>query len=223
MKKFFSFKMMPLLTLSIFSLMGIGGVSASFIYAEANAESKDTTIKNSIGSFIYNQSSSLLKTNHLVECILNGTVADPSIGMNIVSSPINQIIYNRKHDSNGGYWINNNPLGSMDSEATTEMAKFFDSETSGMSFLISLPKGDDISSFIIYTTDILINNEYNEKIYYDPIYIQPIYKTTIQKGSDGIYHAILTEEGKAKTSTYIHYNYPTTYNFTGSFTEWQKI
>jgi hypothetical protein len=147
--------------------------------------------------------SDILGENHqnLIEKILNGIYVDSNgqetkIGLNNPDSYINNEINNR---ANGNFWFRSDILGSMDFWERSDIEKFFDTSTTGLSFLIHFPEGSS-DTYYLFTTSIHLgdsspNIPIGEKIY-------PVYRTTLHKGDDGVWKATETHTGSANSAYY---------------------
>ena len=137
----------------------------------------------------------------LIEAILNGTYTESNgkisgIGLNNPDSYINQEIAKR---ANGNFWFRSDILGSMDFWEKSDIEKFFDTETNGLSFLLHFPQGQ-ADTYYLYTTSVELgesnpNVPIGEKIY-------PVYRTELKKGEDGVWDATETKTGYALSAYY---------------------
>lgn len=142
----------------------------------------------------------------LIEAILNGTYTNPNgtitnIGLNNPDSYINNEISSR---TNGYFFFRSDILGSMDYWEREDIDKFFDTGTSGLTFLLYFPEGQT-DTYYLYTTSIILGDE-DPNIPIDEL-IYPVYRTTLQKGEDGVWKATETKTGYTKS---VYYQNPIT-------------
>ncbi|MBR7100626.1 MAG: hypothetical protein IKC91_05730 [Clostridia bacterium] len=147
--------------------------------------------------------SDILGENHqvLIETIINGTYTDENgnvtdIGLNNPDSYINNEIQNR---INGNFWFRSDMLGSMDFWERQDIEKFFNTETTGLAFLIYFPE-DQPNVHYLFTTSVDLgenspNIPIDQKIY-------PVYRTELKKNSEGIWEAVETKTGYADSAYY---------------------
>lgn len=139
----------------------------------------------------------------LIETILNGTYTESNgkvtqIGLNSPDSYINNEIKNR---ANGNFLFRSDILGSMDFWERNDIDKFFDTGTSGLSFLLYFPEGES-DTYYLYTTSIDLGESSNSpNIPIDEI-IYPVYRTELKKDEEGKWKATETKTGYAKSAYY---------------------
>ena len=142
--------------------------------------------------------------NHkiLIENVLNGTYVSgnstQNIGLNTPDSYLVQEIEKRKDIS----YRDANQLGSMDLWQSDRINEFFNLSTSSnkVEFILKFPDGSD-DTYYLYSTSLDLGDGWSPEI---PVgtYIFPVYKTTLQRNADGIWEAISTEVGHAKSARY---------------------
>lgn len=136
----------------------------------------------------------------LIHNILNGTYVNENgsitnIGLNNPDSYIAQEINNR---ANGNFLFRSDVLGSMDYWERSDISKFFDTGTTGLSFVLHFP--EDSEEYYLYTTSIDLgestpNVPVGEKIY-------PIYRTKLELNEQGEWVATETKTGYADSAYY---------------------
>lgn len=184
---------------------GIGSVKAVWHYAQSISD--DIYIPISVEVFPWVGADQLpddvLGEDHqaLIEAILNGTYTNSdgtitNIGLNNPNSYINNEITNR---TDGRFFFRSDILGSMDYWEREDIKKFFDTGTSGLTFLLHFPEGQT-DTYYLYTTSIILgdgdpNIPIEELIY-------PVYRTTLNKGEDGVWVATETKTGYAESAYY---------------------
>jgi hypothetical protein len=139
----------------------------------------------------------------LIETILSGTHTDANgnvteIGLNNPNSYINQEIANR---TQGNSWFTSDTLGSMDFWESSDIAKYFDTDTTGLEFVVYFPT-DEPNVHYLFTTSVELgeSNSPNFPIG-EPIY--PIYRTKlIQNAETGEWEAVETKTGSCKSAYY---------------------
>lgn len=137
----------------------------------------------------------------LIEAILNGTYTDANgtithIGLNNPDSYINNEIQNR---ADGNFLFRSDILGSMDFWERNDINKFFNTNTTGLSFLLYFPEGQS-DIYYLYTTSIDLgentpNIPVGEKVY-------PVYRTELHLEEDGVWRAKETKTGYATSAYY---------------------
>lgn len=139
----------------------------------------------------------------LIDKILNGTYTESNgkvtqIGLNNPDSYINNEINSR---ANGNFLFRSDILGSMDFWERSDIEKFFDIATDGLSFLLYFPEGVS-DTYYLYTTSIDLGEQSNspnipigEKIY-------PVYRTELKKNDEGVWIATETKTGYAESAYY---------------------
>ena len=142
--------------------------------------------------------------NHkiLIENVLNGTYVSgnstQNIGLNTPNSYLVQEIEARKDIS----YRDANQLGSMDLWQSDRINEFFNLSTSSskVEFILKFPDGSN-DTYYLYSTSLDLGDGWNPEI---PVgtYIFPVYRTTLQRNADGIWEAISTEVGHAKSARY---------------------
>ncbi len=147
--------------------------------------------------------SDILGENHqmLIEKILNGIYIDGNgketkIGLNNPNSYINNEIQSR---ANGNFWFRSDILGSMDFWERNDIEKFFDTETTGLAFLLYFPEGSS-DTYYLYTTSVDLGESSPNIPIGETIY--PIYQTELKKNEDGVWEATETKTGHADSAYY---------------------
>ena len=194
------------LVISVFiSCLSFGGVQGAWHYAMS--VSGEINIPINVEVFPWEGADQLpgdvAGENHqkLVEAILDGTYTNSdgtvtNIGLNNPNSYISQEIANR---SAGNFLFRSDILGSMDYWERNDIAKFFDTETSGLEFVLHFPNGEE-EPYYLYTTSAELgesdpNFPIGEKIY-------PIYRTEFRKNEKGEWEATETKTGYAESAYY---------------------
>ena len=142
--------------------------------------------------------------NHkiLIENVLSGTYVSgnstQNIGLNTPNSYLVQEIQSRKNIS----YRDADQLGSMDLWQSDRINEFFNLSTSSneVEFILKFPDGSD-DTYYLYSTSVNLGDGWTPEI---PVgtYIYPVYKTTLQRNSAGVWEAISTEVGRAKSARY---------------------
>lgn len=186
---------------------GISGVFAEWKYSEAISADVDLDIKVIVMPWegadeLPNQNE--YGNNHkiLIEQVLNGTYVSgtttQNIGLNTQDSYLVEEIQKRKNIS----YRDADQLGSMDIWQSDRISEFFSlSEASNkITFILEFPDGSD-DTYYLYSTSLDLGSGYTPII---PVgtNIYPIYKTTLQRNSEGVWEAISTEVGYAKSARY---------------------
>lgn len=194
------------LVISVFiSCLSFGGVQGAWHYAMSVSGEINIPIKVEV--FPWEGADQLpgdvAGENHqkLVEAIIDGTYTNSdgtvtNIGLNNPDSYISQEIANR---SEGNFLFRSDILGSMDYWERNDIAKFFDTETSGLEFVLHFPNGEE-EPYYLYTTSAELgesnpNFPIDEKIY-------PIYRTEFRKNEKGEWEATETKTGYAESAYY---------------------
>ncbi len=187
--------------------IGTYGVLAEWKYSESLSANVDLDIKVMVlpwegADELPNQSE--YGNNHkiLIENVLNGTYVSggetQGIGLNTKNSYLVREIENRKDIS----YRDANQLGSMDIWQSDRLNEFFElSDTSNkVEFILKFPDGSD-DTYYLYSTSLDLGDGWSPEI---PVgtYIYPVYKTTLQRNSDGVWEAVSTEVGSAKSARY---------------------
>ena len=138
----------------------------------------------------------------LIDTIVSGTYTDENgnvteIGLNNPNSYINQEIANR---TQGSSWFTSDTLGSMDFWESQDIAKYFDTETTGLTFVIWFPESEPDTHYL-FTTSIELG-ESNSLNYPIGQTIYPIYRTTLKQNEAGEWEAVETKTGHAKSAYY---------------------
>lgn len=142
--------------------------------------------------------------NHkiLINNVLNGTYVSgnttQSIGLNTPDSYLVQEIEKRKDIT----YRDADQLGSMDLWQSDRINEFFNlSEGSNkVEFILKFPDGSD-DTYYLYSTSLNLGDGWSLEIP-SGTYIFPVYKTTLKKNSEGVWEAISTEVGSAKSARY---------------------
>jgi len=205
--RFFTLGIVALFTL--FGLL-IGSVRGAWHYA-MNAVG-DIVVPISVEVFpwkgVDQLPSDILGENHqaLIEAILNGVYTDANgnvtqIGLNNPDSYISNEIASR---SNNNYLFRSDLLGSMDFWERRDIEKFFDTNTSGLTFLLHFPK-DQPDTYYLYTTSIELGESTPNIPIGETVY--PVYRTTLTKDDEGKWIATETKTGYTES---VYYQNPLT-------------
>ena len=198
-----------ILVVAIIGLFALGtsSVFAEWKYSEALSADIDFDINVIVlpwegADELPNQSE--YGNNHkiLIENILNGTYVSggqtQDIGLNTKNSYLVNEIEKRKDIS----YRDANQLGSMDLWQSDRINEFFNlSEGSNkVEFILKFPDGSD-DTYYLYSTSLDLGDGWSPEI---PVgtNIFPVYKTTLQRNSNGVWEAVSTEIGCAKSARY---------------------
>lgn len=137
-----------------------------------------------------------------IEKVLGGTYVSggqtQNIGLNSENSYLQQEIQARKNIS----YRDANQLGSMDIWQSDRINELFSlSEGSNkVEFILEFPDGSD-DTYYLYTTSVDLGDGWSPEI---PVgtFIFPVYKTTLQRNAEGVWEAVSTEVGAAKSARY---------------------
>ena len=194
------------LVIAVFSI-GTPSVLAEWKYSEAISADIDLDLNVVVMPWegadeLPNQSE--YGNNHkiLIENVLNGTYVSgnttQNIGLNTENSYLVQEIDKRKDIS----YRDANQLGSMDLWQSDRINEFFNLSigSNKVEFILKFPDGSD-DTYYLYSTSLDLGDGWNPEI---PVgtYICPVYKTTLQRNSEGVWEAISTEVGHAKSARY---------------------
>ena len=203
--RYFSFALVALIVVAF--TLGTSSVLAEWKYSEALSADIDLDINVVVlpwegADELPNQSE--YGNNHklLIDKVLNGTYTSgnskQNIGLNTQNSYLAQEIDNRKDIS----YRDANQLGSMDLWQSDRITEFFELSTASnkVEFILKFPDGSD-DTYYLYSTSLNLGDDWSPEI---PVgtYIYPVYKTTLQRNSDGVWEAISTEVGSAKSARY---------------------
>lgn len=139
----------------------------------------------------------------LIDTILNGVYTDNNgnktgIGLNDPNSYINEEIANR---TQGSSWFTSDTLGSMDFWESSDIAKYFNTETTGLTFVIYFPESEPDTHYL-FTTSIELGGS-NSPNYPIGQIIYPIYRTKlVQDAETGEWEAVETKTGYAESAYY---------------------
>ncbi|MBE6599709.1 MAG: hypothetical protein E7640_00670 [Ruminococcaceae bacterium] len=139
----------------------------------------------------------------LIDTILNGIYTDSNgksteIGLNNPNSYINEEILNR---TQGSSWFTSDTLGSMDFWEKSDIAKYFDTATTGLSFVLYFPKNEPNVHYL-FTTSIELGGS-NDPNYSIGQTIYPIYRTKlVQDTETGEWEAVETKTGSCVSAYY---------------------
>ena len=137
----------------------------------------------------------------LIEAILNGTYTESNgnitqIGLNNPNSYISNEIQNR---TNGNFLFRSDILGSMDYWERNDINKFFNTNTTGLSFLLYFPEGQG-KTYYLYTTSIDLGDDSPNIPVGETVY--PVYRTELHLDEDGVWRAKETRTGYAESAYY---------------------
>lgn len=182
-------------------------VSAEWVYGEALSADIDLDVNVVVMPWEGADelpSQSEYGNNHkiLIENVLNGTYVSggqtQNVGLNTENSYLAQEIQSRKNIS----YRDANQLGSMDIWQSDRINEFFNLSigSNKVEFILKFPDGSD-DTYYLYSTSLDLGDGWSPEI---PVgtYIYPVYKTTLQRNSDGVWEAISTEIGSAKSARY---------------------
>ncbi len=139
----------------------------------------------------------------LIDTILNGIYTDSNgnrteIGLNNPNSYINEEIANR---TQGSSWFTSDTLGSMDFWEKNDIAKYFNTETTGLTFVIYFPEEEPDVRYL-FTTSIELGESNNPNYPIGQV-IYPIYRTKLaQDAETGEWEAVETKTGTCKSAYY---------------------
>ena len=186
---------------------GTSELFAEWKYSEALSSDIDIDIKVMVMPWegadeLPNQSAYGNNHRMLIENILNGTYVSggqtQGIGLNTENSYLASEIEKRKDIS----YRDANQLGSMDIWQSDRINEFFNlSEASNkVEFILNFPDRSD-DTYYLYSTSLDLGDGWSPEI---PVgtNIYPVYKTTIQRNADGVWEAVSTEVGYAKSARY---------------------
>lgn len=186
---------------------GSYGLLAEWKYSEALSADIDLDIKVLVlpwegADELPNQSE--YGNNHriLINNVLNGKYVSggstQGIGLNTENSYLVSEIQKRKDIS----YRDANQLGSMDIWQSDRISEFFNLSDSSnkVEFILKFPDGSD-DTYYLYSTSVNLGDGWSPEI---PVgtYICPVYKTTLQRNSEGVWEAVSTEIGYAKSARY---------------------
>ena len=142
--------------------------------------------------------------NHkmLIENVLNGTYVSggqtQNIGLNTENSYLTSEIQSRKDIS----YRDANQLGSMDLWQSDRINEFFSLSVGSnrVEFILKFPD-DSEDTYYLYSTSLDLGDGWSPEI---PVgtYIFPVFKTTLQRNAEGVWEAVSTEIGSAKSARY---------------------
>ena len=201
---------LALCCVAVFLFSG-AGLSAAWLYNVATPQVIDLDIN--VTMFAWQGSEDLpddvYGENHraLIQKILDGTATDSNgnaiaIGLNNPDSYISNEIIDR---TEGSWFATSDTLGSMDVYEASSIANYFETETTGLTFLLYFPDGQD-GPIYLYTTNVELgqssyfsNPNFNipqgQKVY-------PVYRTILQKNDQGRWIATESKEGYALSALY---------------------
>ncbi len=139
----------------------------------------------------------LLINNILGGSYTSGTTTQ-NIGLNKPNSYLVQEIEKRKDIS----YRDANQLGSMDIWQSDRINEYFDlsSSTNNVEFILKFPDNEE-DTYYLYSTSLNLGDGWSPEI---PVgtYIYPVYKTTLKRNAEGVWEAVSTEVGSAKSARY---------------------
>lgn len=143
--------------------------------------------------------------NHraLIEAILNGKSVDSNgkeveIGLNNPNSYISQEIISRS--GGGSWWATSDTLGSMDYWEREDINKYFDLDTTKLSFIIYFPDGVS-DTYYLFTTSVDFGSQNSPNVPIgDKVY--PVYRTMLKQDEKGEWAATETKTGYALSAYY---------------------
>ena len=196
------------LVMALVLILSVTGVYSSWRYAREPIVPTSATLE--IGIFPWAGSDILpeedeIGQNHrtLIDAIINGE----GIGLNTSNSYLNKQIEERK-DGGSGWNNGRDTIGSMAVTQGDELNDLFALSTANLTFLIHFVSDTE---YHIYTTGVYLGERGSQFMNINtkdgspttPIgqYIFPIYRTIAVK-TDGIWKAVETKEGSAKSAWY---------------------
>ncbi len=193
----------------IIAILTCGGAFATWKFTDLPASSVSTEWDVLLGTIDWTGSDILPddgsvgeKHSTLIQMMLNGTVTDnngkvTNIGLNSDNSYISNEIKDR---SNAGWFSSSDTLGSMDFWEASDINKYFNTATENVSFVLYFPDGVS-DTYYLYTTSVhLETNDAPSIAIGNNIY--PIYETVLKKNDIGVFEAVKTTLGYAKSAYY---------------------
>lgn len=204
MKKIFTVILLSVL------MCTVGGVYATWSFAEEPANSESKTLNIILNEFNWAGSEILPEDDEIGENhieLIKKIVSHPEHGLNTSNSYLNKQIKDRKNNSY--FSPSRDTLGSMAITQSEELDQIFGLSSANLNFLIYF-KSD--TEYHIFTTNVYLGERgeinilgYNSKPGNPTVpigqNIYPIYKTTVLK-IDGVWTPIETKEGYAKSDWY---------------------
>ena len=194
------------LLIAVFAI-GTPSVLAEWKYSHAISADIDLNLNVSVlpwegADELPNQSE--FGNNHklLINNILGGSYTSgtttQNIGLNTPDSYLVQEIEKRKDIT----YRDANQLGSMDIWQSDRINEYFDlsSSTNNVEFILKFPDNEE-DTYYLYSTSLNLGDGWNPEI---PVgtYIYPVYKTTLKRNAEGVWEAVSTEVGAAKSARY---------------------
>ena len=203
--KYFSLLLLACI-IAAFSL-GNYYVQSMWIYGEALSSNIDLDINLIVMPWegadeLPNQSETGNNHKALVDHILSGTYVSggttQSIGLNEENSYLVQEISERKAIT----WRDADQLGSMDIWQSDRITEYFNltEDSNKVAFILEFPDETE-NTYYLYTTSVDMGDGWSLVIP-EGTSIYPVYRTTLQKNADGIWEAVATEIGSAKSAKY---------------------
>lgn len=192
--------------LAVFSFGGFK-VYSMWIYGEALSSNIDLDINLVVMPWegadeLPSESDTGNNHKNLIHNVLYGTYISggqtQNIGLNTENSYLNQEIQERK----GISWRDADRLGSMDIWQSDRITEYFslNDDSKEVAFILVFPDGSN-DTYYLYTTSVEMGDGWSLSIP-EGTNIYPIYRTTLQRNSDGVWEAVTTEVGYAKSAKY---------------------
>ena len=176
----------------------VTGVCATWEYANPNtAMNTESDFALNMSEYIWDGAEDLeggTGEDHskLIDAIIN----HEQYGLNTTNSYLN----NQINDRSTSWLFSSDTLGSMDFWERGDIANYFSEETEGLEFLLYFPDGVSDTYYLFTTT--LELGESNTPNFAIGSIMYRIYRTTITKNADGVYEAVKSELGYAKSAYY---------------------
>lgn len=193
----------------IAALLTCGGVSATWTFCNQTIAPASNEWGATLGAMDWTGSDILPddgstgeKHSALIQMMLNGTITDENgnvtnIGLNSDNSYITNEIKDR---SNAGWFSSSDTLGSMDFWEASDINKYFNTSTENVSFVLYFPDGVS-DTYYLYTTSVALEQNDSPTVAIGN-QIYPIYETVLKKNDIGVFEAVKTTLGYAKSAYY---------------------
>lgn len=186
---------------------GSFGVQSTWYYSEAISSNINIDVNLVVMPWegaddLPNQSTTGNNHKTHIQNVLYGTYesggSTVNIGLNTPNSYLNQEIADRKDIG----WRDADMLGSMDIWQSDRINEYFslNDDSNKVEFILEFPDSTP-NTYYLYTTSVELGDGWNPDIPEGNL-IYPIYKTTLEKNSEGIWEAVSTEVGSAKSAKY---------------------
>ncbi len=187
-----------LLSTVVLLLASVTGVCATWTYANPATDMEtETGFALTMSEYIWDGAEDLeggTGEDHskLIDAIIN----HKQYGLNTKNSYLN----NQINDRSSSWLFSSDTLGSMDFWEREDIANYFSEETEGLEFLLYFPDGVS-DTYYLYTTTLELG-ESNAPNFAIGSIMYRIYRTTITKNEHGVYEAVKSELGYAKSAYY---------------------